>query len=187
MSQIHSKLRAPILARMVEKAPGQKLGRTQVMKLFYFLQELKGVPLGYDFRLFTYGPFDSDVLGDLGTACSLKVVEEKTAIYAQGYGYDITPGANAAKHSQKLESELEAHVDSVVGEFGSLSAAELELRSTVLFVDRDLKRAESTTDAAELAEKVHQIKPHFAVATIRIRIGEMANKGFLESVTGVPA
>jgi len=32
------------------------------MKMKYFLQELKEVPLGYDFRLSTYGPFDAEVL-----------------------------------------------------------------------------------------------------------------------------
>ena len=66
MNAVTSETRTAILARMVKVAPGQTLGRTQVMKLFYFLQELKGVWLGYDFRLFTYGPFDSEVLRAFG-------------------------------------------------------------------------------------------------------------------------
>ena len=53
-------------------AKGEKL----FVKLFYFLQELNGVPLGYDFRLFNYGPFDSEVLSDLSTACGLDAVAE---------------------------------------------------------------------------------------------------------------
>ncbi len=187
MNQIHSNQHSAIMARMVEKAPNQKLGRTQVMKLFYFLQELKGVSLGYDFRLFTYGPFDSEVLSDLGIACSLKVVEEKTVIYARGYGYDITPGSYSAKYIQKLPPELAERVDTVVCEFGSYTAAKLELLSTILFVDRDLKRSVTTNDGSELAEKVYQIKPHFAVPAIQTQIQEMEKQGWLQSSTPASA
>src|SRR3954453_13462677 len=115
-------LRAAILARFVCKAPNQALGRTQLMKLFYFLQELKGIPLGYDFRLFTYGPFDSEVLSDLATATSVNTVSEKTVIYTRGYGFDITPGPHADRISRELEStspDIAAHVDAVVRDFGS--------------------------------------------------------------------
>ncbi|MGL6096374.1 MAG: hypothetical protein ACRC7O_11335, partial [Fimbriiglobus sp.] len=125
--------RSAVLARFVGKAPARELGRTQVMKLFYFLQELRGVPLGYDFRLFTYGPYDSEVLSDLATARSLNTVNEETAIYQRGYGYKITPGVHADRLSSELESnnpELASAVDEVVQQFGGFTAAELELRST---------------------------------------------------------
>src|SRR5262245_15587676 len=122
-------VRATVLARMVCKAPERKLGRTQVMKLFYFLQELKGVPLEYDFRLFTYGPFDSEVLSDLATAVNLGTVVERTVIYPRGYGYEITPGSNAGRLCGDLEvidPNLAAAVDQVVQDFGQFGAAELE-------------------------------------------------------------
>jgi hypothetical protein len=35
------------------------------MKCLYFLQTVRRVPLRYHFGLYTYGPFDSDVLIDL--------------------------------------------------------------------------------------------------------------------------
>ena len=54
------------------RAKSPTLGRTAIMKLCFFLQESKGVPLGYHFSLYSYGPFDSDVLSDLGTAVRLK-------------------------------------------------------------------------------------------------------------------
>src|SRR5437879_5525091 len=129
-----SETRAAILARMVSKAPSQKLGRTAVMKLMYFLQELKGVPLGYDFRLYTYGPFDSDVLGDLATATSQDFIREKTVLYPKGSGYEITSSAGTKQAQKDLASrnpDLVKHVDQVVADFGSFGAAELELRSTI--------------------------------------------------------
>jgi hypothetical protein len=168
------------------KAPGQKLGRTQVMKLSYFLQELKGVSLGYDFRLFTYGPFDSEVLSDLATATSVNMVDEKTVIYPSGYGFEITPGRHAERITRELESTLPdvaAQVDAVVKEFGSCGAAELELRSTILFVDRELSQGSSPTTALALAERIRQIKPHFSETTILDRVRDMEGKGWLQTLT----
>ena len=139
-----SKTRTAVLSRFVCKAPDQKLGRTQLMKLFFFLQELKGVALGYDFRLFSYGPFDSEVLSDLGTATSSNVVKEVTKIYDRGYGYEITPASHAEQLSKELgakQSAVAALVDEVVQEFGSFGAAELELRSTIFFVNREFLEA----------------------------------------------
>ena len=69
--------RLATIAYLCTRAPGEGIGRTAVMKLCYFLQTLKGVPLGYRFTLYSYGPFDSDVLSDLGTAESRKAVSSE--------------------------------------------------------------------------------------------------------------
>lgn len=185
MNAINQELRTAILSRMVSKTPGQVLGRTQVMKLFYFLQELEAVRLGYDFRLFTYGPFDSEVLSDLATACSQKAVSEETVIYARGYGYEITPNQFAGQLSRELEKReptIASKVDKVLDEFGSFGAAELELRSTIFFIDRELVQARESTTASSLADRVRQVKPHFTDSTILNRIQEMRNNGWLKSV-----
>jgi uncharacterized protein YwgA len=174
------------MARLVCKAPGETIGRTALMKMMYFLQELHGAPLGYDFRLYTYGPFDSEVLSDLGTATSLNTVNERTVIHSRGYGYEITPGTSAQPLSAELERrnrDLAKQVDSVVAEFGDFSAGELELRSTILYVDRELSQSGTKTTAKDIAERVRQIKPHFDDATILDRLSDMLKKKWLESVT----
>jgi uncharacterized protein len=185
MTATLSETRAFILARLVSKAPGQKLGRTQVMKLFYFLQELHGLPLGYDFRMFAYGPFDSEVLSDLATATNVNMVREETVIHSRGYGYAITP----VPHAERLDRGLEARdpataaaVDAVLDEFRGLGAGELELRSTIFFVDRELCGEGSTTTAPDLTERVRQIKPYFSAETIMSRVEEMEGKGWLKSI-----
>jgi hypothetical protein len=187
MNTVTPETRIAILARMTKQAPDHRLGRTQVMKLFYFLQELKGIPLGYDFRLFNYGPFDSEVLSDLSSACSSNTVVERTVLFARGYGYDITPGQNADQLTGMLEAEnpnLASVVDEIVGEFGRLGAAELELRSTILFVDRELSQAGKAATDQDLASRVHQIKPHFSEVAILERMSEMTVSGWLKSLSG---
>ena len=109
-----------IMARLVFQAPNSKLGRTQLMKLCYFLQEIEGVPMRYDFRLFNYGPFDSEVLSDLGSACSHNTLKEQTVTYHRGYGYEITPGESAGELIEELEAsnpQLTSQIDRVVKAF----------------------------------------------------------------------
>lgn len=184
MNSLNPDTRIAVLARMIKASPG--LGRTQLMKLCYFLQEMKGVDLGYDFRLFNYGPFDSEVLSDLATTCSQDAVVEKMVFYPRGYGYSITPGPDSDRLCRELEAsdaELTSQIDEIVREFGSFGAAELELRSTIFFVDRELANEGEKVPTDTLVERVRQIKPHFDNATILQRVTEMARKAWLQSLS----
>ncbi len=173
--------RTAVLARMVDESP-KKLGRTAVMKLMYFLQEQEGISLGYDFRLFTYGPFDADVLSDLAAADAGGVVVEKLRTYARGYGYELTPTEKAKPLAGSLPPAVAAKVDQVVGKYAGYDASELELRSTIHFADREAKRAGEALRPDQLAERVHYVKPHFTPATILDRVNEM--RADLRAVAG---
>lgn len=175
--------RAAILARMVGASPGQKLGRTAVTKLMYFLQELKGIELGYDFRLYTYGPFDSEVLADLRYATSCGLLQEKTVLYPRGYGYEITVGSGTGDttSADSLDPATVQAVTDIVLTFASLSAAELELKSTILYVDRELERQGASTLQA-IADRVREVKPHFAASDILDRVRGFSSQGWLRSV-----
>lgn len=182
VTTVSAATRVALLAYMTHTAGERKLGRTQVMKLFYFLQELKGVDLGYDFRLFNYGPFDADVLADLSSACNKGAVSEETVLYPRGYGYEIKPGPCADDLVRELEAshaDLAKVADEVVAEFANFGAGELELRSTILFVERELNANGSPPDKDELAKRVGEIKPHFGKPLILNRIDEMRAKGWL--------
>jgi hypothetical protein len=177
--------RLTLLAHLVKTVPDQKLGRTQLMKLLYFLQELKEIPLGYDFTLFTYGPFDSEVLSDLSTACGQEIVNEESVIYSQSYGYRIKPTSKADELSDQFCQEfpdLAGKVDEVVREFGACGAAELELRSTILFVDRECLGEGHMLQEDNIADRVRQIKPHFERGIIQSRVTEMRNRGHLHCI-----
>jgi hypothetical protein len=177
--------RVATLVALAAAVPGQTLGRTAAMKLVYFLQELYGVPLEYDFRLHTYGPFDADVLGDLGTATTLQALTEKTVTYSRGYGYEIGLGRRADVARTAAADWLAAHqsaLDQVVQEFGSWSASDLELGSTILFVDRELKGQGTVAAHETIASRVRKIKPHFSEQAILARVKRFQAKGWLLSV-----
>jgi hypothetical protein len=156
--------RIGIVSTLAQKAPGGWIGRTALMKFCYFLQTLRGVPLGYNFSLYSYGPFDSAVLSDLGDAEALGILKEDLAVYPTGYGYRISPTVPDEKINNlggALLSKYRADVDWVINEFGNLSAAQLELLSTIVYADREASRSGETVLVAELARRVREVKPHF--------------------------
>ena len=41
------------------------IGKTAMMKFLYLLQTFFSVPLGYDFEIYTYGPYSQAVMSDI--------------------------------------------------------------------------------------------------------------------------
>src|ERR1039458_2196000 len=87
------KARIATIVALVERKP--RIGRTALMKLCYFLQTLRGVPLGYRFTLYSYGPFDSSVLSDLSTGEALGALHSEVKFYPNTYGYAIRSSDNS--------------------------------------------------------------------------------------------
>src|SRR5580658_6784057 len=102
--------RLGLLAEMAERA---RLGRTALMKLMFFLQESKGVPLGYQFTLYSYGPFDSDVLADISMAERLNVLRSSTVYYPSGSGYEYSPGTDLNNVKNLAGDFLREHKESI--------------------------------------------------------------------------
>ena len=160
------------LALFSEVAHEVRLGRTAFMKLCFFLQESRNVPLGYQFSIYSYGPFDSDVLTDLSTAVQMNVLKSTPVYYPSGYGYEYSLGSDESVRTLATEF-LQGHRESIrwaTKNFGKKTAAELELLSTTLFV----AKFNNPKDVAALVNQVQLIKPHFSLDQI--------NHGFRELV-----
>ena len=172
----------PVLA---ERHPAGHIGRTALMKYLYFLQTLRNVPLGYSFSMYSYGPFDSDVLSDLSTAESLSIVSSDPVTFSGGYGYRISPAPGAVAAKREAEEFLVSHRDDiewVVREFGNLNSAELELSSTIVFVDREFAEINPPDARAHLVNLVNGIKPHFGVEQIERSVDSLQEKRILVSI-----
>jgi hypothetical protein len=181
--QQQRRLRLGLLCELIARAP-VKLGRTAVMKLAYFLQTAKNVPLGYHFRLYTYGPFDGDVLADLDRARAIGAVASEIVTFpsGKGYGYEFTPGPRYEGLQKVATRDLMPYQDAirwVLAEYGGKSAGDLELLSTIVHADREASQARQRISFAELARSVQQIKPQFAEATILRNIHELGSDGLL--------
>jgi uncharacterized protein len=180
MNPIESgRLRLVILSTLVKEAP-QKPGRTALMKFAYLLQTVRRVPLGYRFELYNYGPYDSTVLSDLSQAVTAKAVKSEIVHYPSGSGYAYsTNEAGHAKLCGKVSSQLAEYEDDigwVLDEFGANSASRLELVSTIVFAEREMRRKNQKPLKAELCARVSRIKPHFTAGIISQAIEELGTK-----------
>jgi uncharacterized protein len=171
--------RMALISVLVARSPQGHLGRTAVMKLLYFLQTLRDVPLGYRFTLYSYGPFDSDVLANLQTAESLGVVESTVVGYSGGYGYKIREGSRARWLQERASTFLEDYDEDIrwaTGRFGDLSSAQLELVSAIVYVDR-----EEDFSIDEIVQTVKEIKPHFSIEQIERFATSLQSDGLLRT------
>lgn len=175
--------RIATITRLAEKSSG--LGRTALMKYCYFLQTLRRVPLGYAFSLYSYGPFNSDVLADLDATEAVGGVKTNIVYYPGGYGYRIEPG-DRNEAAKRLGGEFlekhEADIDWVLTQFGNLGAGGLELTSTIVYSDREAASRSEKLTSEKLAQRVQDVKPHFRNAQILGLIVDLIGRGLLKSV-----
>ena len=45
--------------------PDPGMGKTAVMKAMFMLQQVKGISLGCDFSIYTYGPYAAEIMEDI--------------------------------------------------------------------------------------------------------------------------
>jgi hypothetical protein len=142
------------------------------------LQVVKDVPLGYDFTLYSYGPFDSQVLTDLNTAESVGVLSSELEYYPSGYGYLISPsGSSTAARSVAADfiKRYKASITWVIENFSGRTASELELITTMVYV----RRNHGALTKFELVRTVKEIKPHFSEIEIERKRTQLVEMGLL--------
>lgn len=162
----------------------KRLGRTAVMKLMFLLQSVRRVPLGYTFRIYTYGPFDGQVLEDLRTAESQGLVSVNTFDWLGGSGYDISAGEHCGATPPERTPELQPYLADlkwVLDNFGDRTASDLEIIGTIIFVDRSNAIRKQTASRKKLAKLVHAIKPHHAATRIENEIDHLLGQSLLEA------
>ena len=180
------RFRIGVLAGLVARSR-TKLGRTALMKLAYLLQTVKETPLGYDFRLYTYGPFDEDVLNDIGQAESMQAIVSTMILFQGGYGYEFSPGPTANQVRGWIDDKsgtFQNQMDWVIDNFGSRNAADLELLSTIVYADRDFLGRTSLVYLDELVRMVREIKPRFSVEYVKENIHLLNRMGLLQAFQG---
>lgn len=179
------KARLALFSELASRIPAASMGRTMLMKLCFFLQELKGVPLGYRFTIYSYGPFDSDVLSDLGSAVSMNGIKSTVVYNSVGYGYKLQAGpkADAMKMNGRwFLDQHQASIDWAVAEFGQKSVADLELESTTVFVDCEANGKGERVTLDLLTDRVRNLKSHFQRDYVLERAKDLYQRGLLKAV-----
>lgn len=172
---------AKLAQSLQNKSP--QFGKTALQKMVYLFQEIYKIDCGYSFDLYTYGPFASQLLNDLDFTEHIGGVKVSRVDASLG-GYEITPGEEEEYILKKAESfinnsDVKEKLVQLIEDFGRFNAAELELRSTIVYVDRDLQRNGSRQGVEEVVQLVKGLKPKFSTDEIRLALEELKNKRFI--------
>ncbi len=139
------------------------------MKLLHLLQDGLKVPLGYRFTLYNYGPDDTEVMSDIEFAESLGQVSVEYQGPDKGYRIQSVATATVPNSINAIKPKL----TELMNYFGSMTARELELRSTLLFLSRDFKDD-------SLANRLRELKPKYSDHEARAAMADLRQKNFLQ-------
>jgi hypothetical protein len=134
--------------------------------------------------MYSYGPFDSAVLADLTSAEVLNIVEAQPVQFSGGYGYRIKASSHAEFAKGNALRFLSIHNDDIEWlflTFGKLNSAELELTSTIVYIDQEFADAKSQLSTCEMATRLREIKPHFSRERINGFVEDLLQKNVLKA------
>lgn len=140
----------------LSKAPGKKA----LQKLVHLIEELGGVDAGYRFSFYTYGPYSSDLTGDIDAVAGFNGID--VAYDAEENTYRITAGKKKDWVLDGGKVFLDRHaaeLDRVIEKFGGRLAKDLELVSTIVYLRRHVP--ESFDNEAALVTHVRALKPKY--------------------------
>ena len=146
----------------------RQFGKTAVMKYLYILQEVFKVQLGYEFSLYTYGPYCSDVLSDLDYTEAIDGVKIYLVDKGTG-GYRIKPSNKTDEYIEKSKDFIlqnENKINKVIELFGNMSAKDLELRTTIIYLYKNYLQNKWDIDSDAIASDVRELKPYFSKGEI---------------------
>jgi len=167
------------LAKRLESVSKQ-FGKTALQKLVYFLQVIYGVDCGYSYEFYSYGPFASQLLNDLDLVAHFGGVSVQPVTFMMG-GYAIHPAKEADtlrdRAADFLDNEkTKAALDSLVATYGNMTAKDLELRATIVYIERDMHRKGRPATKDEICRLVNEIKPKFSRPEIEQAVDELSGK-----------
>jgi len=162
------------------ESTSRQFGKVALQKMMFLLQELFAVPVGYDFELYHVGPFSRDLQADLDYAHFLQAV---SIVETPPYGFRILPGAQSETIASRGHAFLARHTRSIEGaeqEFGSMSARELELRATLVYVAKWHQKRAEAPKRDQVVEEVAALKSKYARQEIEEALDELRRAQHIE-------
>ena len=140
-------------------------GETQIQKSVLFLQELLGVPLGYEFVLYKHGPFSFDLRSELALMRARLQLDVEPNLH---YGPSFLPGVRGLL-AIKVPTRHEDAITFVAEEVSVKDTRSLERISTAFFLQEKLPSLNSNQIAAE----INRLKPHISIEQAHSAVQEV--------------
>jgi hypothetical protein len=150
------------------RSQGSWTGETHVQKATYILQELLGVPTGFEFILYKHGPFSFDLRALLSSMEADRFIRWEPQY---PYGPSMEPGESAdqlLRQFPKKPKEYSQQIEFIALKLGPYRVADLEKLATALYVTHKTSGAKR-----ERAERICELKPHISIAEARRAVAEL--------------
>lgn len=158
------------LARLLREH-GSWCGETHLQKATYFLQELLGVPMEYEFVLYKYGPYAFDLHDQVRVLRARGYVDVERQPYPYGPQLVVTErGRDLEERFPNTLHRYEAPLAFVAERLGTKTVTDLEQLATALLVT--LENGELQT-AEERANALTELKPHVAATRAQAAVEEV--------------
>ncbi len=164
-----------------------QFGKTALQKLVFFTQEVYKVDCGYDFKLYSYGPFDSQLLSDLDMVAHwgcVSIIRVNDSL--GGYRIDPTESVDSIRDRavEFLDTESTRNaLNDLISTYGSMTARDLELRATTVYVAQDLHAKGEQSTLERVRHLVGQLKPKFSSDEIERAAIELNERHHIQITT----
>ena len=144
---------------------GSWAGETHIQKATFFLQELMGVELGFDFVLYRHGPFSFDLRDELSSMQADDLVS--LVVRSEGYGPTFVPTQFSEiflGRFPKTQRRFHSQIEFVSAELAPMRVTELEKVATAFFITKH-RQSNSIDDRAQ---ELIELKPHISLPDARL-------------------
>ena len=169
--------RKNVIIKMLQENPG--MGKTAVMKTIFMLQQVKHIDLGCEFSIYTYGPYNADVMEDIDELVSDGLLSSNIYFYKDYIGYTLSATDSGAKAVPNLKDEDTSALKEILDFVSRKNAKDLELYSTIIYVEDWYLKNKKPNDMTAIIKKVHELKPHFSEEVIQKAYTCLSDANFL--------
>ncbi|HCG99015.1 MAG: hypothetical protein A2074_01420 [Candidatus Aquicultor primus] len=172
-----NEIAAGIIAKMVELNKGVE-GKKVMQKLVYFLQE-RGVPLGFKYQLYFYGPYSNELAYAVSDFESFGILVAQPAAN-NATAYKSGPTANIfIEANNVLVDKFKPVVEAVLHDFGRRSSSELELMATIHFIDKSMCSKNGVSEKNQVIALTKKEKKKFPEEAIGQAYEELVKTGLI--------
>lgn len=160
-----------IIKKITEK--GKHTRKSAIQALTYLLQEGYEIPLGYQFRMGTFGILSPGLLFDLESMIDSDVITLSTV--DKGFNYAFGPNGNPAAAAGK--EFIKAHKDTLdkgLDAYAGRWSPEVSEAAALLFYE---KEADSSSSVDEIIGKVKELFPKEKEEKLSELYVELVNNG----------
>lgn len=159
--------RDAVILSLIEnlRAKGSWCGETHIQKATYFIQELLGVPLEFEFILYKHGPYSFDLSDELTAMRADSLLKLQPQLPPYGPSFIQTNGSKLIKKRfPRTLKKYSPMVKFVADKIGDKGVAELERLATALYVTRQINK---DCNIESRAQCIHLLKPHVSLNEAR--------------------